>query len=108
MKCPNGGTGRDHNHQMRALDATFHWCAFCGTVVTDRGTLIPLKGNITMTPDTAETIRLIQAEIDNLPEGDKAVASFIAQMFRFYIQTGGASGVLALALVGAEVQGQNE
>ena len=50
------------------------------------------------------TLKLIRGEIAGLPPGDQAKVQAAAQQLRDVIKAAGDHGVMALALVGAELQ----
>ena len=56
-----------------------------------------------MTPEQ-ETLLLIKGEITNLTPAQQQQVKDCAAMIRAVIEDGGPAGVLALALVGAEMQ----
>lgn len=57
-----------------------------------------------MDANDALTLKLIRGEIAGLPQDDQAKVQAAAQQLRDVIQAAGDHGVMALALVGAELQ----
>jgi hypothetical protein len=60
-----------------------------------------------MTEQDLQVIRDIEAAIYKLPTEEQRVCDAMLKQFRTLIQENGTPAVLALALVGAEMQAQN-